>query len=246
MTIRQTEISIWLAKPGSLDPFEADIASDRARQLKYPEARTNFLTGRAVARHALFHHLGSSPEDMRFESDSRGRPRLVGLEDPGFDFNISHSSALVACLVTPGPRGGIDLEALDRPLDPLRIARYSFAPEEIAAIERETEPSELFFAHWTLKEAYYKALGTGIPFKMADARFDLEIPNAIRFHPSTTVTGRAHARDWWFALARVSSGHLLAIAFESRSASEPLLQFRRHVDGGFEEGGTELIRTSVY
>jgi phosphopantetheinyl transferase (holo-ACP synthase) len=54
---------------------------------------------------------------------------------------------------------GVDLE-ISRPRDVLRIARFAFSKEEVAALEQQADSARdhLFYTLWTMKEALAKAL----------------------------------------------------------------------------------------
>ncbi len=74
------------------------------------------------------------------------------------DFNISHAGRMVACVVSPQARVGIDLEAIR----PLQIAEFKrqFTDREWAAINSAPNPVNAFYSFWTCKEAVLKADGS--------------------------------------------------------------------------------------
>jgi 4'-phosphopantetheinyl transferase len=70
---------------------------------------------------------------------------------------------------------GVDIEAVREIPDAMEIALQNFAPGEIAAL-RKMEPSrrlDAFYACWTRKEAYVKALGDGL--ELALDRFEMSV-----------------------------------------------------------------------
>lgn len=103
--------------------------------------------------------LGIANKEVTFTAGSHGKPFLAGY--PDFHFNVSHSASHVLCGVGAKPVG-VDIERI-RPLDP-DMARLWFSAAEYACF-RNTPPEErpeLFYAIWTLKESYSKAVGLGI------------------------------------------------------------------------------------
>ncbi len=214
------EVDLFLAHPDALTPYSEDEHSPRARSFQHPEARANFLAGRALLRRALSYtedRPARSETAWRFRPNRAGRPALAE-EIAGVDFNLTHTRGLIACAVARGARVGVDAETLDRPVNALRIARHSFHSDETAALEANPDDVRLFFAYWTLKEAFYKATGSGIPFRMRGARFDLA--DGLRFRP--TREAEVAAERWQFVLAAPDDRHLVAIALEAGSDPAPL------------------------
>jgi phosphopantetheinyl transferase len=125
--------ALWFADPSAQELFDASLLSapDRARRSLRRERE--FKVSRALK---AFTHAEAGT------------------------YSLSHSAGHAALLIGPaGMRVGVDLEAL-RPRDVLRIARFAFHEQEVAALEAaaENERDELFYALWTLKEALGKAL----------------------------------------------------------------------------------------
>lgn len=85
-----------------------------------------------------------------------GKPFL----ENGPYFSISHSRGYGAVAFSPEPVG-LDME-LVRPYHQKLPARI-FSQRELAWFEGRHACRRDFFALWTLKESYYKYLGTGLP-----------------------------------------------------------------------------------
>lgn len=216
-----SEVHLWISKPRSWDrdTVERLLTAgelERARTLRHPIAQQNFLAGRALVRTVLSNYIDADPTTWSFEATRFGRPEITGPQPiPKLRFNLSHTKGLAACVVTATADCGVDVEETDRPLRPLRIAEHSFAKEEFEDLERRgaTGLRERFFSYWTLKEAYYKARGSGIPFRLGGARFDLGERGAVAFEPSPDEGVEAAA--WQFWLFRPTGEHLLAVALEA-------------------------------
>ena len=69
-----------------------------------------------------------------------------------------------------------------------------------------------FYAFWTLKEAYLKAIGTGLNAELRRFGFHLEgdPPSTVVLRPDPDSGQRAG--DWRFLLLRVAEAHSLAVA----------------------------------
>lgn len=244
------EAHLWLSAPEAwtAKALEALLTPDelkRARTLRHPQAQQNFLAGRALVRSALSRYVDLPPSAWSFEAGRLGRPEIVGPQPvPELRFNLSHTGGLAACVVTTTADCGVDVEEIERRLRPLRIAEHSFAPEEFADLESgpTARLRERFFSYWTLKEAYYKSRGSGIPFRLGGARFELTETGRADFLPAEDEG--VQAEDWQFWLFRPTPAHLLAVAIDAGSG--PRLELRcferpsTPVDGGVGGAGGEF------
>lgn len=237
----ESETHIWLLDLDGWQAASADwlLSAEeklRARKMRHPAAQTSFVAGRALIRSTLSEYSTVAPTDWVFRSTRLGRPEILEPES-SLRFNLAHTEGLAACVVTVGANCGVDVERVERPLRPLRIAEHSFAPEEFADLAERSDQDlrTRFFAYWTLKEAYYKARGSGIPFRLTGARFDFsETPGdpTIRFDP--TPEEETDGSNWRFDLFRLGEDHLLALAVEGEAA-------RRHDVHLFRSDSTEEV-----
>ncbi|MEU5365716.1 4'-phosphopantetheinyl transferase superfamily protein [Streptomyces sp. NPDC005925] len=137
-----------------------------------PLGRTEFVLARWVLRGALGRVLGLPPDRVPLAVDGAGRPWTAG--EPDVDVNVAHTAGLVAVAVgtglAPGTRVGVDIEAI-RPVPRADVlARRLFSPAERALLDAARGPAEdaAWLDIWTRREAYVKALGTGV-LTLADA-----------------------------------------------------------------------------
>ena len=101
----------------------------------------------------------------RFQRNTYGRPGIQGgISDARLRFNLSHTRGLSACAVTQDFDIGIDVEWMNRRLNPEELMDLVFSLEEARALRSLPLPdqSQRFFVLWTLKEAYIKARGMGL------------------------------------------------------------------------------------
>lgn len=207
-----TAVDLWLVAgldltEEPLDGWSADLTPDEravAARYRIVADQRRSVIGRALARRALAARLGIPAATLRIEIDPRGRPIAP---ETGLQFSVSHTHGLVGVAVAECAVG-FDVEYLARKTDTDLIARRWFHPDEVAAIRAEPGPQR-FFTHWTLKEAYCKALGLGLSIDLRALRFEPgERVNLIA--EGATLTG------WTFETMQIDEEHLAAIAAEAR------------------------------
>lgn len=111
---------------------------------------------------AMCHLLQQFTPNPKLGKQDSGKPFLIN--KPNLHFNLSHSGDWLALLTSDCGPVGVDLEAPQKVRNFKQIAQHFFAPEEIehlAPLEGQLLTSE-FYRLWTLKEAFFKARGTGI------------------------------------------------------------------------------------
>jgi len=103
--------------------------------------------------------------------NEHGKPSLK--DYPEIHYNMSHADGITACMLSDS-ECGIDCENV-RQYRP-NVVKRVFSESEKILLENtpENERDLLFFRLWTLKEAYVKAIGTGISYPMNTAEFSFE------------------------------------------------------------------------
>ena len=89
-------------------------------------------------------------------ADELGKPYIL---DTDVQFNLSHSGDMVMCAVCEGPVG-TDIEKM-RPVS-RRVPPRIMSAEEKRIYDKSGDKDAMFFAVWTLKEAYIKYTGRGL------------------------------------------------------------------------------------
>jgi phosphopantetheinyl transferase len=122
-----------------------------------------------------------------------GRP----VADPPVDVSLSHGGGWIAAAAYRGGRVGVDVEGV-RDVTPA-LARRCLATPELDWLERTADASrrrERFLQLWTAKEAYLKAIGTGLGTDPRSVTIDCAagVPHLVgpdherwRFRSSTPV-----------------------------------------------------------
>ncbi|QYR53230.1 4'-phosphopantetheinyl transferase family protein [Lysobacter soyae] len=118
-----------------------------------------------LVREWLSDQLGIAKNDIRFERDAQGRPRLQA-PLAHMDCNWSHSGGFLLASVVTHARVGVDIELIQprRRIDD--IAERYFTPAEQAWLGRLNGRNKVRAFHrlWCCKEAILKAHGRGLSF----------------------------------------------------------------------------------
>jgi len=184
----------------------------RADSFRFPHLRTAFVVSHALLRRVLAEYLEQSPERIEFDYGEWGKPFIRGAE---LFFSMSHSADMAVYAIGPERLIGVDVEAL-RPLpDYLAIAARTFSEAEsrqIAAAQLQA-----FYNCWTRKEAYVKALGTGLGTPLDGFEVSLAPDQAVEI---VAIEGDyQRARNWSLFDLQPAPGYAGALAVWGREWS---------------------------
>ena len=185
--LTKNEVHIWRANldisATEIEEYVGYLSNDeiaRANKFRFPELRQRFIVARGILRHLLGHYLNISPKSLIFDYGDRGKPRLAQLNDRNpLEFNLSHSQGYALYGFTQDCSIGVDLECLREMPDAVKIARRFFSPREFQFIANlnPQQQTKVFFQFWTAKEAYLKAIGTGLAGSLAAVDITLDLRN---------------------------------------------------------------------
>ena len=179
-------VDVWISPeaeltPALLDSYRAWMSPGEARQAQRflrEEDRRRYLLTRGLARGVLAGYTGETPSALAFATQEFGKPMLLAAPASAAPphFNLSHTRGLVVLAVCREAEVGVDVELIDRRLDPLRLAARHFSPSEreTLATTPDAQRHERFFELWTLKEAYAKALGRGLNLDLQSFSVELD------------------------------------------------------------------------
>lgn len=164
---------------------------------------------------------GVAAEELQFEQPRGGKPYLVGCDGrpSSLRYNLSVSSGVALVAVARGRELGVDVECV-RPLSHQELARRFFAAEEVEALERMTDAQqqEAFFACWTRKEAYVKALGTGLAMEL-DA-----FAVSVRPGGPVSITRQSPADSTCWSMHDLGAGHGFHAALAVEGTAEEIVR----------------------
>jgi 4'-phosphopantetheinyl transferase len=176
---------------------------ERAQRFHRESDRRRFTVRRGRLRALLAGYLDATPAEIVLALDDRGKPRLRSPDFTWLRFNLSRSAEVVVFAVAHSREVGVDVEQVrpDFPVD--EVARRFLTVDERAALASLPDQGrvEAFFATWTRKEAYLKALGVGLGQEDATAEAD----------PGT----------WSLVSFEAGAGYAAAVAVEGRDVHVP-------------------------
>lgn len=226
ITLPAGEIHLWAVAldppPAEVDRLAETLAADeleRARRFHFERHRRQYQVGRGVLRELLGAYLGLPPGEVVFAYGQRGKPLLGGqAASSGLSFNLSNSHELALAGFLRGREIGVDVEHLKPMADLEQIAERFFSESERVALrglpgERKAEG---FFNCWTRKEAYLKAVGTGLAAPLDS--FDVTLIPGEPPRMLTLEGDAERARRWSFHAFRPERDYIAALAIERTGA----------------------------
>ena len=153
-----SDFELWFKKM-------SEERKEGVRKLLIPHKQKSKIASDNLCRHAISEFCNVSPDSIEFGITEKGKPYAKGLE---IYFNISHSGDLAVCAVSD-KEIGIDIEKI-RKINPNSAKKFAAEAE----IEYINSHRNGFFEIWTLKEAYFKCIGTGLGADIKNVCFETE------------------------------------------------------------------------
>lgn len=213
-------VEVWFAPLDlSAEPSMDDLctlSNEESRRAEGMAAipRRQFIAARTLLRSLLGSYLSAEPGSIEIVYNATGKPRLGNTHaDHGLHFNVSHSQNRALLAFGRSPLG-IDLETI-RPLRNMeRLASRFLSDQESQALSDLPAPvrSRAFFACWTRKEAYVKAIGTGIGLPLKSFSVTL----APGLEPALLKERRGRDPDWTLRHLEPEDGVVGALAIQQR------------------------------
>lgn len=154
----------------------------RADSFKFPYLRRNYILSHGILRYELAKYLDVDPSEIAYRYGPFGKPYLTTGE---MYFNMSHSMDMALYGFSFQADIGVDIEYIkpligieDLPLSALTIQERN----EILDLPI-CKQKEAFYKLWTRREAYYKAIGSGLQSET------VEIPPECRFLEPHSLSG---------------------------------------------------------
>ncbi|MGL5832081.1 MAG: 4'-phosphopantetheinyl transferase family protein [Waterburya sp.] len=226
-TLRDSQVHLWRANldlsPSEIEELTTLLSTDeiaRANKFHFVQHKSRFIAARGILRQLLGNYLKVSPCSLTFTYSDRGKPQLP--HNSLLQFNLSHSQNYGLFGFTLNHLIGVDLEYQRVMPDALNIAQRFFSVREfkmLAEVPQEQQ-SKLFFQLWTAKEAYLKAIGTGLSGSLASIEISFDENHSPYLSPSQKDQVETNA--WSLYSCTPEINYLGAIAINSGISEQHL------------------------
>lgn len=165
------EIHVWYAslpidaqRYRDLQSILSPEEHEQAERFIHDRDRERFRMAHVILREVLARYIETPAADIEFQEGERGKPFFADRHATSLQFNLAHSGEAVVVAVTENDAIGVDIERKRDKVDCMNLAKRFFAPAEYRQLSElsETHRRDAFFRCWALKEAYIKAIGSGL------------------------------------------------------------------------------------
>jgi len=212
------EVHLWSARLDPPEDFlgrcEAILSVDereRAARFRAGPLRNRYTAGRGTLRMLLGRYFQADPAELSLAYQSHGKPELgPPWKGRGVEFNVSHSGDVALFAFTRGRPIGVDVEVV-RPMENAAgLLERFFSAEEVAQWRQAPVQRQglVFFQGWTRKEAWLKAVGSGLSFPLDQFCVTMDGPARVLSIRGNT----AEAARWRLESCEPCAGYVAAVA----------------------------------
>lgn len=213
------QVHIWQANlknqarlPNDISEYLSPHELERANKLKFPNDRDHFIARQYLLRSILCKYCDCQPHELIFSYNKYNKPFITLPKSEDIKFNMSSSADLMIIGVCKQHDIGIDIEKVRETGNLDDIALENFSQRELEYFNNESDKKTAFFDIWTRKEAFIKAVGTGMYFPLKS--FCVEVDPSGSYEKLIILKHPAESL-WRTITLKVSDGHRAALAIES-------------------------------
>ncbi|MCY3872396.1 MAG: 4'-phosphopantetheinyl transferase superfamily protein [Gemmatimonadetes bacterium] len=234
MDILQTDTAHVWAVDLERETFDGHILTEtlsadewmRADRFLFEKHRAHFVAARGCLRAILAKYMECKPGELAFFYGEHGKPALASPWDKSqLRFNLSHSAGLALIAVSLRFDIGVDVEHLSRKVGHMQdLAKRFFAPGEykrLRALPRE-EQRRAFFHCWTRKEAYLKAVGTGLVQSLKN--FEVSLGRKAKL----LWIKKGNVGDWTLRHLEPAKGYVGSVAIAKKDVEVKIVKHFMH------------------
>jgi 4'-phosphopantetheinyl transferase len=194
--------------------YLSNFERSRANNFRFEIHKNKYIIRTGILRILLSNYLMCQPNEIKFEIGDFGKPKLTNSD---LAFNLSHSKNKAIIAIALDLQLGIDIEYIDEKKEAKQIAKNFFSNEEINQLYtlEDVKLADGFFNIWTKKEAFIKAIGTGLtyPLDSFDVNLDVIEKNALT-HVGTSF---AKAKKWNLFSIKTFKNYKAALAYKGKA-----------------------------
>ncbi|MFW8565891.1 4'-phosphopantetheinyl transferase family protein [Orrella sp. 11846] len=181
--------------------------------------RHRYLISHSLIRTTLTHYaqqhlnLVIDPQSIQLAKQPKGKPIIAAPAAlQSVSFSLTHTHDLAAVAVSASGPVGLDAEWLHRQGPSIAVAKRFFTLQEYEDIRSapQAQQHQRLLTYWTLKEAYVKAVGTGISSSFKKFRLILNGSEAPRLE--YTENTLSSDESWHFHSFTLANEYLVALA----------------------------------
>jgi len=155
-----------------------DEEIDKSAAFVQEADKLRFLIGKIYLKKLLANYLNIHPKEVGFSFNEHKKPFLTKL--PSLNFNVSHSGDFVVIGFSNRWLVGVDVEVMNTNVDLYSMIYSTMSSVEVHTILNSESPREMFYNHWTRKEALLKCVGIGL----TDSLQDFSVCDGLNLVPS--------------------------------------------------------------
>lgn len=175
--INEGEIHIWIVN--MLEHYDnyndylhllSSHEYKRANNYAFEKDKQRFVISRGILKTLIAKYLLICPKQVRLSINKYGKPYIKKINNLNkmLHFNVSHSENIILYIFSEKNKVGIDIEKpkIMNNLD--NIAKMVFTDKEYHTfmLIPKLYKSKFFYQCWSRKEAFIKALGTGLAYPL--------------------------------------------------------------------------------
>ena len=214
----RSQIDLSAAKISEYRSMLCEEELKRTEKFTFPNKQEEYVVTRGLLRSALALVLKEDPASFSFKYSESSKPYLTTEVDrQAVAFNVSHSHGQALVAISLDRKLGVDIEKIRPEVEYEKLAERFFSKAEHKALMQcaAEERVAAFFATWTRKEAFVKAVGKGIAFGLSE--FDVNVDaNA----PPKMLHTRWDADDvnnWHMANIESVNSHMATVVADGRA-----------------------------
>lgn len=217
----ESEILLWIL-PLNDPAFAAQTYEylscsevNHLNKLRRTDTKLQYQVSHGCLRKILSSMLNIPGSELTFHKQVHGKPFLVNLplNAPSLHFNISHSQDYAVIGISSSTPIGVDIERIRPDFSAEKLAKRFFHPNEYTAFLSlpDSERYSWFIKHWTMKEAFVKALGDGLTFSTSS--FEILPKNETEDVFCIKISQKGLS-SWHIQPVKAPDGYCLSVAFQ--------------------------------